>query len=161
MIYTGNVKRHKPNSPLRPIISRITIPSYGFAKQLCNIIIPFIPKKYSLKSSDSFIDISHSKQPQGILAPLDMESLFSHVPILPTIEIILNNVYRHLELHPPKIPEEMMKHLLLAYTNKAPFRSPSGQLYLQVEGVAMGSPLGCTFAEFYMRNLEKSYKTPS
>ncbi|XP_076047362.1 uncharacterized protein LOC143028892 [Oratosquilla oratoria] len=121
---------------------------------LNNIITPFIPKKYSLKSSDDFIDTLHSKQPQGIMASLAVESLFSHVLILPKIDIIPNNVYHHPELHPPRIPEEIMKHLLLACTTESPFRSPSGQLYLQVEGVAMGSPLGCTFAEFYMCNLE-------
>ena len=40
-------------------------------------------------------------------------------------------------------------------TKEAPFRSPNGNMYLQIEGVAMGSPLGPTFANFYMGHLEE------
>ena len=53
------------------------------------------------------------------------------------------------------MPKEILKQLLELCTKKAPFRSPGGGLYLQVEGVAMGSPLGPTFANFYMGHLEE------
>ena len=151
-----NVKIHKPNSPLRPIISQVPTPTYRLAKQLNSIISPYTPKKFSLNSVDEFLDILHSKKPQGIMASLDVESLFSHDPILPTVDIILNNVYHHPELPPPNVPENILKELLLACTTEAPFGSPTGQLYYQVDGVAMGSPLGCTFADIYMCNLENS-----
>ena len=39
-------------------------------------------------------------------------------------------------------------------TKEAPFRCPQGKLYLQTDGVAMGSPLGPTFANFYMGSVE-------
>ena len=39
-------------------------------------------------------------------------------------------------------------------TKEAPFLSPTGEIYQQIEGVAMGSPLGPTFANFYMGDLE-------
>ncbi|XP_076059498.1 uncharacterized protein LOC143036137 [Oratosquilla oratoria] len=152
----GNVKTHKPDAPLRPIISHVTTPTYRLAKQINGIITPYIPKKYSLRSIDEFLDILHSTKPQGIMASLDVQSLFSHVPILPTINIIMDNVYHHPQLPPPKIPENNLKQLLIACTTEAPFKSPTGHLFYQIEGVAMGSPLGCTFAEFYMCNLENS-----
>ena len=40
-------------------------------------------------------------------------------------------------------------------TEKSPFISPNGNLYLQIEGVAMGSPLGPTFANYYMGHFKK------
>ena len=44
----GSVKLHKPNNPLRPIISQVTTPTYELAKQINNIITPFIPNKFML-----------------------------------------------------------------------------------------------------------------
>ena len=39
-------------------------------------------------------------------------------------------------------------------TTESPFRSPGNKLFYQINGVAMGSPLGPTFGEFYMCDLE-------
>ena len=47
-----------------------------------------------------------------------------------------------------------MRKLLELCTKEAPFRCPRGNLYIQTEGVAMGSPLGPTFANFYMGEVE-------
>ena len=44
--------------------------------------------------------------------------------------------------------------MLDACTREAPFRSPEGKLYLQVDGIAMGSPLGVLFADSYMSFIE-------
>ena len=150
----GNVKIHKPNNPLRPIISQISTPTYQLAKQINNIITPYIPNEYTIKSTDQFIDLIHSSKCNGIIASLDVESLFTNVPIDETIEIILHHVYNHPTVSPPKIPPNLLKKFLAICTKEAPFTAPDGKMYLQVEGVAMGSPLGPTFANFYMGNLE-------
>ena len=47
-----------------------------------------------------------------------------------------------------------MKTLLATCTTETPFRHPNGELYRQVDGVAMGSPLGPLFANYYMSHLE-------
>ena len=39
-------------------------------------------------------------------------------------------------------------------TKESPFRCPEGNLYLQCDGVAMGSPLGVLFAQAYMSHVE-------
>jgi len=108
-----------------------------------------------LKSTNDFIDLLQSNNCDGIIASLDVESLFTNVPIDATIEIILQHAYHHSTVPPPKIPKEILKQMLELCTKEAPFRSPSGGLFLQVEGVAMGSPLGPTFANFYMGHLEE------
>ena len=91
-----------------------------------------------------------------MLASLDVESLFTNVPVEQTIDIILNNVYHHSTLPPPDIPPSVLKELLLICTTKTPFSNVDGELYVQCEGVSMGSALGPTFAEFYMCHLENS-----
>ena len=150
----GNVKIHKPGNPIRPIISQIPTPTYKLAKTINKIISQYIPNEYLLKSSNDFIDLLHSNSPQGILASLDVESLFTNVPIDETIEIILKNVFNHPDIPPPKMSPQILKNLLQLCTKEAPFRCPRNKLYVQIEGVAMGSPLGPTFANFYMGELE-------
>ncbi|KAF0287536.1 hypothetical protein FJT64_014062 [Amphibalanus amphitrite] len=88
------------------------------------------------------------------MASLDVESLFTNVPVGETIEIILDCVYKHPTLPPLKLTSSILKKMLLACTSETLFRSPTGQLFRQKDGVAMGSPLGCLFANMYMCKLE-------
>ena len=150
----GNVKTHKANNPLRPIISQIPSPTYNVAKQINDIITPYMPNQFALKSTDEFLDLLQSTENKGMLASLDVESLYTNVPILDTIEIILDNVFNHPTIPPPKVSKGALEELLSICTREVPFRCPSGNLYLQIDGVAMGSPLGQTFAGFYMGHLE-------
>ena len=42
---------------------------------------------------DEYLDILRVKRPDGILASIDVESLFTEVPIHETIDVILDEVY--------------------------------------------------------------------
>ena len=107
-----------------------------------------------MKSSDEFITVLRCNEPRGIIASLDVQNLFTNVPVAETVDIILKYVYEDNELPPPWLPRKVLKGLLLACTTEAPFSAPSGQLYTQVDGVAMGSPLGVLFANAYMCHSE-------
>ena len=74
--------------------------------------------------------------------------------MLATIDIILDDVYSHPNLDASIIPRIIFKNLLTICTTKCPFRNHNGDLYLQHDGVSMGSPLGPTFASYYMCHLE-------
>ena len=156
----GNVKTHKNNCPLRPIISQIPTPNYKIAKTLNKIITPYIPAVHCLKSSQDFFDLISNKTPNGIIASLDVESLFTNVPVLDTIDLITENIYNHPTLPPLKIPRNILKNMLISCTTEVPFRGPDGNLYVQTDGVAMGSPLGVLFANFYMCVLENKILEP-
>ena len=108
----GNVKIHKQDNPLRPIISQVLTPTYHLAKTINSIITPYIPSRYSLKSTNDFIDLLNSNPSPGILASLDVVSLFTNVPIDTTIDIMIKHVYNNDELAPPKIPPEILKNIL-------------------------------------------------
>ena len=150
----GNVKTHKPGNKLRPIISQVTTPTYTTAKELDAIIKPYIPGKFMLKSRDEFIDILQTTTPENPPSSLDVESLFTNVPVRETIKIIIKNVYHHDTLPPPAIPKEKLEELLLLCTTAVPFRNIDGKMYIQKDGMSMGGPLGPTFANFYMADLE-------
>ena len=53
------------------------------------------------------------------------------------------------------IPKASLKALLEICTKEAPFVTPNGLMYRQVDGVAMGSPLGVLFANFFMGRIER------
>ena len=148
------MKTHKAGNPLRPIISQIPTPTYRLAKKLNQLLTPFVPAEFSLRSPTQFIDILENKSSNGLIASLDVESLFTNVPVDETIELIIQEVY-HTEKTPLDIPENLLRQLLLLCTKEAPFRGPNGLLYKQIDGVAMGSPLGVLFANFYMGIIER------
>ncbi|XP_076054504.1 uncharacterized protein LOC143033200 [Oratosquilla oratoria] len=150
----GNVKTQKSNHPLRPIISQIPTPTYNLAKILNSLLSPYTPSIWLLKSPKEFIDLLHSKEPTGLIASLDTKSLFTNGPIDETIDFILDDVYRSHHQH-LDIPENRLCLLLEACTKESPFRGPDGNMYRQVDGVAMESPFGVLFANFYMGLVER------
>ena len=152
----GNPKIHKNklDPKLRPIISQVTSPIYEISKQINGIITKYMPQKFMINSTDEFINIIRTTSPTGRMASLDVESLFTNVPIIETIEIILENCYNNSILEKPKIPKQILKELLIKCTMQAPFKHIDGNTYYQTEGIAMGSPLGPTFANFYMCHIE-------
>ena len=107
-----------------------------------------------LKSSTEFVDLLEGKPTNGNLYSLDVESLFTNVPVLRTINIICDRVYHHPTLAPPPVSKEVLRKLLLLCTTEVPFYDIDGNMWLQVDGVTMGSPLGPTFANFFMSEVE-------
>jgi hypothetical protein len=113
-----------------------------------------MPQNFMINSTFEFIEICKSTVNPQFVASLDVESLFTNVPVKDTINIILQCVYNHNTLPAPKIPKSIMEKLLIICTTKSAFRNVNGQLYIQKDGVSMGSPLGPTIASYYMCELE-------
>ncbi|XP_076038507.1 uncharacterized protein LOC143023777 [Oratosquilla oratoria] len=95
-----------------------------------------------------FVDLLHNKEPIGLIASFDAESLFTNVPVDETI--VHRSHHQHLG-----IPENLLRLLLEACTKESPFRGPDGKIYRQVDGATMESPLGVLFANFYMGLVER------
>ena len=144
----GLPKIHKnaTDPPLRPIISN---------KQINSWIRPHLNNQYIIKTSDELLLKLETLQLQlnQKLSSLDVESLFTNVPVTTTIDIIIDAAYHHNQLPPPPIDEQELRQLLTICTSETAFQY-SGKTFLQTDGVSMGSPLGPTFADFYMSILE-------
>ena len=104
----GNAKIHKKDVPLRPIFSQYPTPTYNLAKFLNKLIAPCCQSKYSIKSSSEFIDLINSCPERGHIGSLDVESLFTNVPILSTIEIICDSKFK-IVLEPPPIEPKVLR----------------------------------------------------
>ena len=139
---------------MRLIISQKPAVTYKIAKALLELITPYTPSQYSLKSTDEFLDIMRAASPSPLMASMDVESLFTNVPVQETIELICKRIY-HSDETPLTIPEDTLRSLLQICTMEAPFYGPDNNMYVQHDGVAMGSPLGPLFANFYMGSIEE------
>jgi len=161
----GNPKIHKclQNPPIRPIVSQVGTVTYTTAKFINKLISPYMNRKYMVESTFEFMEITKTIRNPKLLASLDVESLFTNVPVAETINIILESAYNHETMTAPAIPKEMLRKLLVICTTMTPFKAPNGDLYQQINGVSMGTPLGPTMANFYMSHLENEIfeKNPS
>ncbi|BHF77692.1 hypothetical protein SprV_0602080100 [Sparganum proliferum] len=83
---------------------------------------------------------------------LDITSLFANVPVIETVDYICDvPSANHQEIG---IPTKTLKELLLRCTLNVRFLFDN-QLYRQIDGVAMGSPLGPLLADVYKGKLER------
>ena len=80
----GLPKLHKPNIPMRPIVSFCGYPTYQLSKYLTNVLKPLTDKsRHKLQSSENFIDAIKSIQipDDHKLMSFDVKSLFTSIPL--------------------------------------------------------------------------------
>ena len=88
------------------------------------------------------------------MVSFDVKSLFTNVPLETTIDIILRRIYTNHELT-TSLTKKEMKELLLLCTKNVHFTF-NQRIYIQLDGVAMGSPLVPLLADIFMIELERS-----
>ena len=161
--FYGTAKMHKlpvsgnlNNLPLRPIVSNTNTSTYNLAKFLSKLLLSLRQLDHNIRSTKDFIqNIKWENIITGYkIVSFDVNSLFTNVPLDQTINIILKRIYDDNELR-ISISRNEMKELLLLCTKKVHFIF-NGKIYMQVDGVAMGSPLGPVLVDIFMIELEKA-----
>ena len=89
------------------------------------------------------------------MGSLDVDSLFTNIPLEETIDICTNSLFENME-KVEYLSKIEFKELLSLATKESYFVF-NGQLYKQVDGVAMGSPLGPTLANTFLVHFEKNW----
>lgn len=142
--------------PLRPVISNIGTATYQIAKYLAEVLVPLTKSDYCIDSTGGFIGKLKDKkiEPDYTMVSFDVVSLFTSVPLDYTINLILDKIYRE-KLITTKLNRANFKVLLEMCTKEMHF-SFNNCIYKQVNGVAMGSPLGPVLANIFMVELEKT-----
>ena len=161
----GLPKVHKDGLPIRPIISAIKTYNYGLAKYLDSIFKPLLEDN-TMMIKDTFdfvnrvsnLDLTKDKH----LVSFDVESLFTNIPTKETIEILLNLAFkRDGNNNIPNLfhgmSKDELRELLYICTQQSHFQF-NGCFYDQIDGVAMGSPLGPLFANAFMTDFERRHK---
>ena len=107
-----------------------------------------------INSTADFVGEINSYPLQGneYLVSYDVSSLFTNVPLQETIDLVLKYVYSDNSLAKPPFSSKIFKKMLLLCSQS--YFMYKDQLYQQVDGVGMGSPLGPSLANAFLANLE-------
>ena len=163
----GLPKVHKIGAPLRPILSACNTPSFNIAKLLVPIISPLTKNIYTIPDSFKFAQeiCNLNFDFDTVMASFDVTSLFTNIPLNETINIILDNLFEG----DTEYIDCVLKSNEEFQFNKAQFRELlekscldshftfDGTIYKQIDGVAMGSPLGPTLANAFMCHMEREW----
>src|SRR5436190_15508000 len=154
----GLPKIHKPNYPLRLIVSSINSPLHSLALYLHKIIFSAVPKSDSfVANSFELVNKLNSKcLDDGYeLASLDVVSLFTNVPL----DIAVGAVGRrwHLIERVTTLPYFEFITALRLVLNSTFFKF-NGKIYKQLFGTPMGSPLSPILADLTLCDLEEKAK---
>ena len=140
--------------PFRPILSAINTPTYKLAKFLVPILKSLTSNEYTVKDLFAFAEETVKQDSQFFMGNLDVDFLFTNIPLEETIDICLNTLFENMEkVGLSKI--EFKK--LLSLATKESYSIFNRKLYKQVGGVAIGSPLGLTLVNAFLVHFEKSW----
>ena len=79
---------------LRPILSAINTGTYKWAKFFVPLLKPFTSNNYTVKDSFDFAKDITQQSSKLFMASLDVDSLFTNVPLDETIEICINELFK-------------------------------------------------------------------
>ena len=149
----GLPKVHKPGCLLRPILSLTGSPQYAASQWLCRVLSPVVQlySRRCVKDSFRFVE-TLKEQPipeHAHMCSFDVVSLFTNVPLDETVDICADALYRNEDIEPPPLTEKSFRELLLNLTSGVEF-SFNNVMYRQIDGVAMGSPLGPVLANIFV-----------
>ena len=77
----------------RPISSAISTPTYDLVKFLVPILKPLTENEYTVHDSFSFASEVSKFNSKNLMASLDVESLFTNIPLEETIDNIINGLF--------------------------------------------------------------------
>jgi len=152
----AQLKPHKPNIPIRPVVNKRTAPSYKIAKKQKSILKQHLnlDSSYTVENSTKLAnDLSKiTLNDSHRLITLDIKDLYVKIPIQETLQIARSQLLKHndrtfmYQLCP--LLETILNQKYFTYQN---------QIYRPTKGVAMGSPISGLVAEILLQSLERTH----
>ena len=150
----GLPKVHKPKPiPLPPILSMVGSAQHRLEQWLAEVIRPVL-QRYSANTVKDSLSFCADLQEFGhvgdsvFTCSFDVASQSTCVLINEAIQICLDTLYRS-DIKQPKISKQLLKKLLYKATRDVEF-SCNDSMFRQVDGVALGAPLGPVLASIFL-----------
>ena len=156
--FYGLPKIHKPEIPLRPIVSFVNSPTYGVSSFLAKILSPVVGNtENTVKNSCHFAEFVRGKtlKADQVLVSFDVVSLFTNIPVDLAITVAAKRRRQDATLlQRTSLPVEDIIDILSFCLNTTYFVF-EGCYYQQVFGTAMGSPVSAVIANLVMEDDEQ------
>lgn len=150
----GQIKLHKKDHPIRPVVAYFSDPAFHLSKYLAKwfrTLAAFDPQHTVKNSIELAKDLKKkSFPPTSRLLSFDAVSMFTKIPVLYTIDIMISHLQNQ-NIHPNVIAEFKNLITLCLKDNICFYR---GKTYRFPDGLPMGGPLSSLVADVYMDNLE-------
>ena len=140
--------------PFRPILSAINTPTYKLAKFLVPILKSLTSNEYTVKDSFAFAEEIVEQDSEFFMGSLDVDSLFTNIPLEETIDICTNTLFENMEKVEGLSKIEFKEVLSLA--TKESYFIFKEQLYEQVDRFATVLPLFPTLDNVFLVYFEKN-----
>ena len=143
---------HKPVkdnvSPFQPILSAIGTSTYKLSKLFVPLLTPLTLSECTIKDPFSFEEELLNYDSNLLMTSLDVEPLFTNISLQETIDLCVELFFNDKS----NIDGFTITgfHELLTVTMSGLLVLVDGEYYKQIDGVAMGSPLGPTFANIFL-----------
>ena len=109
--------------------------------------------EFTIKDSFAFVKEIVDQDSSLFMASLDVDSLFTNIPLDETINICTESIFNESDAVEGLNKSEFKE--LFSLANKESYFIFNELLYKQIDGVAMGSPLGTTLANAFHCFYEK------
>ena len=154
-IMYGLPKIHKPNIPLRPILSANNTTTYNLSKYLVDLLSDIDINQYTIKNSYEFSKLITSipNANNYTICSFDVTSLFTNIPLDETIDICINRIFPNPNSIFHNYNKKQFKNILEIATKNTSFMF-NKKLYEQIDGVGMGQPCAPTLANIFMGHHE-------
>ena len=150
----GLAKTHKKDVPLRPIVAMIGSPYDKVGIEMSKWLGKLDASKINCRSKLVVDTLTKNgyRVPTGYqVVSLDVESLYTNVPITEAIELATNLIYEQDDT-PPFDKETCRELLKLCCSNT--IVNVNGKIYTQTDGLSMGSKIAPMLANIWLANLD-------
>ena len=154
----GLAKTHKMDVPLRPIVAMIGSPYDKVGNEMSRWLGKLDASKINCRSKLVVDTLTKNgyRIPTGYqVVSLDIESLYTNVPIIEAIELATNLIYEQDDT-PPFDKETCRELLELCCSNT--IVNVNGKIYTQTDGLSMGSKIAPMLANIWLANLDEVIK---
>ena len=149
----AQLKLHKIDIPIQPVINNRTAPAYKVAKYLTKILSQHItlPNQYVLTNSTNLAnDLTKLEIHENhCLITFDIKDLYVNIPVSETLNIVKTKLLQNNDTHIAQQIFTVLKEVLSQ--NYFTFQQ---RIYQPEQGIAMGSPISGIIAKIFLQHFE-------
>ena len=157
-LFYGSAKIHKPNVPLRPIVSTVGSATYNLSRFVSNLLKPYAMHTDSyISNTKDFIEKLQDIEiaDDEVMVSFDVKALFTSVPTDAAKVVISNLLENDSQLSErTNLTADTIMELVNLCIETTNFQF-KGKHYRLLNGLAMGAPASPTIANVYMTKFEQ------